>query len=815
MFKKISMSIIVCLSVLACSVLQADMLKFEEGKGDRTKSTSGDLEFEISGAEWIQGKEGLGLKFDGIDDYACLISPGEPEHKKGIAVSAWVYPASVTGQTHVIVTKVSEYALSILGGKVLCSVYINKKEYRITGKVRLSPNRWYHLAFEYIAEKGEMTLYINREIDTVMVLEGVETPAIIDINRYLLTIGTYKYSLEVKPANCFEGIIDEVEISEQLNLQEAVMKDKYNCWEEIEKKFTVEKNCFINIDNNISTLNNKRLGVVLEKSGLNCNITGLWDIEKKHNFAGFPLELKNLWALELLDRNGNFSLFEEITTGTFEWSSEKNKDYAKILLRWKDINVYKDKGHFNIDVEIKIPYENPFCYWRINLDNHLEKNAIVRVVFPRFNLCRKIGKDSYDDYLVYTKGPGRLIRDPTNELQILPDTPAYPSWNQAMQFTLFYDENITGLYMGAHDPQNLQKTLRWDKLSSKVFSYELINFPEDIDIAGNDYKMDYDAVVGIFDGNWYDGAMIYKDWALNQRWVKAGPIYKRDDIPKWFKDLGLWIVGGLSYNPDIKEIKKKDYLRLTKEELYEYKGSVDVELTVNDIKKMSDYFQTSLCLWTSWGWSTGWYFPQFYMRRNIPECVSSLHNIGVYWNPYLDFRRLTKGLSLWEKFGKYSTINRFGEPNSSALRGEADGLMCPYAKEWRDVCISQLMELVEKAKIDGCYIDELASSISQLCYSRGHGHKPGGGGYWTEGVRAFLREIRTEARKVNPDFIMSGESFCEIGMDLLDAHLMIVSDHQQDIPLVMAVYHPFAICYGRNFGYFTDKSYNKKGRDYK
>ncbi len=57
-------------------------------------------------------------------------------------------------------------------------------------------------------------------------------------------------------------------------------------------------------------------------------------------------------------------------------------------------------------------------------------------------------------------------------------------------------------------------------------------------VSGSGYTTEYPFVVGVFDGDWWDGAQLYKAWALpNAQWVAAGPIANR--TPSWILDLPL------------------------------------------------------------------------------------------------------------------------------------------------------------------------------------------------------------------------------------------------------------------------------------
>lgn len=45
-----------------------------------------------------------------------------------------------------------------------------------------------------------------------------------------------------------------------------------------------------------------------------------------------------------------------------------------------------------------------------------------------------------------------------------------------------------------------------------------------------------------FEGDWFDAAMIYKDWAVpNAEWLKQGKMSERTDIPQWAYNITTWV----------------------------------------------------------------------------------------------------------------------------------------------------------------------------------------------------------------------------------------------------------------------------------
>jgi hypothetical protein len=59
-----------------------------------------------------------------------------------------------------------------------------------------------------------------------------------------------------------------------------------------------------------------------------------------------------------------------------------------------------------------------------------------------------------------------------------------------------------------------------------------LHFPENSLKATNSWEMSYDVILASFEGDWWDAAMIYRDWALQSAvWTKAGNLTTRIKTP--------------------------------------------------------------------------------------------------------------------------------------------------------------------------------------------------------------------------------------------------------------------------------------------
>lgn len=204
-------------------------LKFDEGKGEVTKDSSGQgNEGTINGEpEWVKGKFGFAMKFDGEDDHIELpyILPAT---EQPITIEAWVNPATLDRpewETVIInkrCTKNSWCLYQTQDGSFGFHVWKGDPgpAYGITSK-KISENVWYHVVATYDGA-NTIKIYVNAGIPAVKndveELQDSDDPT---TNKVMVGKGSGGNAKRF-----FSGMMDEVKIYNRV-LSDAEIKTSY------------------------------------------------------------------------------------------------------------------------------------------------------------------------------------------------------------------------------------------------------------------------------------------------------------------------------------------------------------------------------------------------------------------------------------------------------------------------------------------------------------------------------------------------------------------------------------------------------------
>jgi len=193
---------------------------FDEGTGTTAGDASGNANHgTIHGATWtgtpptwVEGKYGMALQFDGVDDYVDCGNDASLDVTNAITLEAWIYLDSWSGLWDRVVAKTASGALSYILGisatyrGVYFGLFKDTAQTYITGQTAIPMNTWTHIAGTW--DGSTMKIYIN----------GVEQPEMksfsgpITVTTTHLYIGWDEYGKETVERYQFEGIIDEVRI---------------------------------------------------------------------------------------------------------------------------------------------------------------------------------------------------------------------------------------------------------------------------------------------------------------------------------------------------------------------------------------------------------------------------------------------------------------------------------------------------------------------------------------------------------------------------------------------------------------------------
>lgn len=120
--------------------------------------------------------------------------------------------------------------------------------------------------------------------------------------------------------------------------------------------------------------------------------------------------------------------------------------------------------------------------------------------------------------------------------------------------------------------------------------------------------------------------------------------------------------------------------------------------------------------------------------------------------------------------------------------------MCPTTDVWKNRVAENVRRLFSELDVDGVYLDQVSCSLPQPCHDASHGHRLGGGDFWTRGYRELMKPIREEA--VKRGSALTSESAAEPYLDSFDAFLTWFENRPEDVPLLSAIYSGYALYFG-------------------
>ncbi|HOW19528.1 MAG TPA: DUF6259 domain-containing protein, partial [Phycisphaerae bacterium] len=239
----------------------------------------------------------------------------------------------------------------------------------------------------------------------------------------------------------------------------------------------------------------------------------------------------------------------------------------------------------------------------------------------------------------------------------------YPSLVAAMPFVAFYGDG-RGLYLGVHDKKGHHKHLSV-KAREVGAGVTFTHWPSDADTAGGRYAPDFHAVVGVFDGDYWNAARIYRTFSRETRWGRpydglqlSSPSRR---VPAWLKNTELWLM------PGPEPLKN-----------------------VEACRKAGEFFGVPIALhWYSWHeipFDT--LYPDFFPPKpSFREGVKALQAAGFRVMPYINGRLCDPKSKTWTCEGADKAAAR---QDNGEVYAEVYGtkiplnVMCPAAPQWRN-----------------------------------------------------------------------------------------------------------------------------------
>lgn len=434
---------------------------------------------------------------------------------------------------------------------------------------------------------------------------------------------------------------------------------------------------------------------------------------------------KPIFTLYLRDSEGNGS---EVTAfdATICQVNENEAEYSGFLY---DIDVY-----ISVSESLGIRVEN-----RTDM-------LIEWITFPEIGV-KPLVKNGGDAKVIFTYNEGAVCED--IELKDPCVVAEYPSKGNYMMFPymlfgqfMCYQLPHCGLYVGAHDEDRCPKGIDFYKDDDGGVSMFFRHYCGTC--YGDSFNLPYPVVLEAYEGDWYAGAELYRDWFCHHLPEGVKKVSENEAIPEWYKDSPLVI----TY--PVRGIHDMD--KMYPNALFPYENALPL------IDEIAEAVKTRLMVllmhWEGTApWAPPYVWPPYGGEEMLHSFADKLHDrkhlLGVYCSGF----GYTRQSNLIEEYNNDDIIgqNNLKDAFCASPKGVAEiSNICTGQRSGYDICaasekgrtiLDDAYRPLFESKVDYCQIlDQNHGGSQYFCYSKQHGHPHAPGKWMTQKMQELLTE---------------------------------------------------------------------------
>ncbi len=512
--------------------------------------------------------------------------------------------------------------------------------------------------------------------------------------------------------------------------------------------------------------------------------SGRLNITILNNGNGMEIQSIKDNATELLNTTVNPALFtllihnsttntDETITALSNWGNStitNNGDNGIITLR----NPTNANIASSLVATVTITTENEKSSWDLSVTGLGNNCSLLDIVFPQLNI-----KADGNDTFFYPLYSGQLTNNPSTAINYT--NRVYPrGWGTTMQFFSYYNTNY-GMYFGFHDPN----------ASLKLFDIENENGGIKIQcttpainktVNGNDWEMPGNFELDLYNGTWYDAALLYKEWVSSSANYWPTESANRTARQHSVGDIGVWLTNYIAIDGTPAQ------------------NQVFIQRALN--------FYDFPVGWHIYEWNNyqmDHFFPRYFPETNgLDDMVTNIQNANedrVVVMPYINGRIWDTGLGGGDA-GDAEAVTYFNNEGFADAVKNSDGsyreesghfggntwaVMCPTQTNWQSIITDATDQITRDTRIGSkaVYIDMIAASAAVECMSPTHGHTIGGGSYWRDGYVQMLQNIHNTLPE---DRFITAEGGCDFLADEIDAFMIQGWQTRNQVPAWQAIY---------------------------
>ena len=525
-------------------------------------------------------------------------------------------------------------------------------------------------------------------------------------------------------------------------------------------------------------------------------------------------------GIETLNTTVNPNLFTLFITNNNTGTDEEvsaSENWGNILINISDgstanielSNPDNPNLPHTLTATIDISTDGADSSWDMTVDGLGSNCSLMDVTFPKLNI-----NASGDDTFFYPIYSGKLIPNPGDGFEFI-DDPADPydnqmgtyprGWGTTMQYFSYYNANY-GMYLGFHDPEATTKRFYVNDESGGINL--ACKFPvPDKTKPDNEWEFPGNFQLNLFDGDWYDAALIYKEWVSTESnyWPESSP--EREARQHKIGDIGAWLT-----TSDFRTIAVPDM--------------------ENYLETAADFFDVPIGI-TIYGWNgleMDHYYPNYFPElTGLGDLINNLqdnHNATI--TPYINGRMWDTGVGGGDADDADAATYFNNEGINSATKRSDNSLitqefednifavMCPTQTDWQDLLtdVSDQLTRTDRLNANSIYLDMVAAAGPAHCMDPNHYHSLGGGNFWRNGYDEMFENIHAT---IPTDNFLTVEGGHEFLVDEVDGFMVQGWQTDNQVPAWQAVFTGKTQLFGTSTGgsqYPLQEFYGRLGQGF-
>jgi hypothetical protein len=521
---------------------------------------------------------------------------------------------------------------------------------------------------------------------------------------------------------------------------------------------------------------------------------GLTGIHRTCDGTGFSLgDGSPLWSLDIRDEQGYRCPLDGTDVLHFSY------DAGDVLqLKWTGLAA----GMIDVALRGTADATRPLVRWKVHITNHSDSHTVWNIVFPSLSDVLGPTGSHEADLMLTSEGFGCSIPHPQMQRKhAVWERFRYPNNIVSMPYCAVQNGHL-GLYIGLHDPAGMRKDFQYtppEGLAGTGGAGDTCSGSQPIRItvpapdsgrAQKDVSLDFETVLALFEGDWYDAAQLQREWVETLPRT-AVSVSSNPNIPEWAKKLPLWIRCDVAQQTQ-QFVSREDYRE-------------HIDLLLKFQKVMGCEIGAHLYQWHTHPFDL--IYPDYIPRPGLKEFIGTLQSNNIHAMPYINGRLYDVDTPSWEKDDarRFATKEQGAKCNPKAERvifetyGSATpmAVMCPSTEYWQDTIAAVVVRLARDLNVDGVYIDQICAAWPELCADASHGHELRNGAWWNEGYITMITKVRTQLTDQEKPLLLTTESNADPFTDLFGM-LMVNSHRNYIVPAFPAVYGGSAYLFGRS-----------------